>query len=231
LTSNGVWNRSIRGISVAMPPSPLFADRFFRLPMSRRRPLQRLILEYLKRGGRPSVNAISTHLGVWRSSVQRSLKAMKREGSVKDQWVWFAPGFVPGIKAHTFHITDRGRRELKILASTAELSEPYPLGYRILLFLPDGYPVTVGWIAKLLNKDSGHIRRVMKSLRNKGLVDCLCSKTRTSFGHSTITYLYGINDLGRQVLDAGPDPYPKIIRIHKQLPPPVTSESNRMSCS
>jgi len=51
---------------------------------------------------------------------------MKNHGLVEDQWVYAAPGVVPGIRAHTFHITDRGRRELKILTSTTELSEPYP---------------------------------------------------------------------------------------------------------
>jgi len=203
-----------RGISVAEPPPPPFADRFLKLPKVRQKPLQKRILEYLSLGGRPSIKAISTSLGVWRSSVQRSLKVMKREGSVKDQWVYAAPGVVPAIKAHTFHITDRGRRELKILTSTTELSEPYPLGWRILVLISHGNLVTIGPLAKIVDKDPGHVRRVMKSLQNRGLVDCLISRTHNTFDDFMTTHLYRITELGRQVLKTGPTTYLRQIRSH-----------------
>jgi len=72
--------------------------------------------------------------------------------------------------------------------------------------------MTIGQIAKMTGKQPGHVRRVMKSLQNKGLVDCLYSKTRTSFGQDVITHLYRITELGRKMLEAGPDRYVMIIR-------------------
>jgi len=204
------------GISVAVPPPPFLPKAFFKLPRVRPRPLQRRILGYLSQGGSPSINAIATSLRVWRSSVQRSLKAMKREGSVKDQWVWFASNPLPKIKAHTFHITDWGRRELKFLQSTANPTEPIPLGWRILLLISHGNLVTIGPIAKITGKPQGHIRRVMKSLQNKGLVDCLYSKMRISFGQDLITHLHRITDLGRKVLEAGPEAYLRTVRSPRQ---------------
>jgi DNA-binding PadR family transcriptional regulator len=118
------------------------------------------------------------------------------------------------IRAHTFSITNRGKEELKFLQSVSEDRDTYPLGYCILLFLPDGYPVTVGWIAKLLGKDRGHVGRVMKSLHRAGLVDCLYSKTRTSFGRDMITHLYRITELGLEALEVGPDIYLRNVRQH-----------------
>jgi len=76
--------------------------------------------------------------------------------------------------------------------------------------------VTVGWIAKLLGKDRGHVGRVMKSLHRVGLVDCLYSKTHTSFGQDMITHLHRIAKLGRQVLDAGPDAYLRTVRSRRR---------------
>ena len=199
-----------------VPPPPPSATRFFKLPMIRPKPLQKRILEYLSQGGQPSINSIATDLGVWRFSARRSLRLMKRSGSVEDQWIWFAPSVVPGIKAHTFHMTDLGGRELRFLQSTTSLTEPIPLGWRILLCLLHGNPVTIGPIAKMLAEESGHARRVMKTLQNKGLVDCLYSKTRTSFGWDAITHLWKITECGRQVLDADPEAYLRIVRSHKQ---------------
>jgi predicted ArsR family transcriptional regulator len=200
------------GIRVPVPAPPAHSSRFAKCCSSKPRPLQRRILEYLREGGRPSINAISTDLDVWRFSVQRSLQIMKRDGFVKDQWIWFAPSVVPGIKAHTFHITDLGWRELEFLQLLGEPPKTYPLGYCILMCLKDANLVTIGPIAKMTGAPDGQVRRVIKSLHNKGLVDCLYSKTRTSFGHDMITHLYRINDLGRQVLDAGPDMYVMTIR-------------------
>jgi DNA-binding Lrp family transcriptional regulator len=200
-------------ISVAEPPPPTIPDHLPRVRMFRPRPLQSRILQYLSQGGEPSVNAISTSLGVWRSSVQRSLKTMKREALVKDRWIRFAPEVVPKLIAHVFSITDQGGKRLTLMQSTEMPKEPYPLGYSILLYLSHGKPVTIGWLSKMCHKDAGHVRRVMKSLQNKGLVECLYSKTRTSFGHDMITHLYRITESGRKVLDAGPCMYAKIIRF------------------
>jgi len=141
---------------------------------------------------------------------------MKREGSVIDQRVWFASNPPPRIKAHTFHITDRGRRELEFLQSTSSVTEQIPLGWRIPLLISHGNLVTIGPLAKMLNKDRGHVRRVMKNLQNKGLVDCLYSETRRSFGPDLITHLYRITELGRKVSDAGPDAYLRIIRSRRK---------------
>ena len=79
-----------------------------------------------------------------------------------------------------------------------------------------GNPVTIGPIAKMLAEESGHVRRVMKSIHNAGLVDCLISKTRTSFGWDTITHLWKITERGRQVLDAGPEEYLRVVRSTMQ---------------
>jgi hypothetical protein len=141
---------------------------------------------------------------------------MKRDEFVKDQWALFAPDVVPGIKAHTFHMTDLGGRELRFLQSAANSTDPHPLGWRILLFMSHGAPVTIGPIAKATGKPNGQVRRVMKSLHNKGLMDCLISKTRTSFGWDAITHLWKITECGRQVLDADPEAYLRIVRSHKQ---------------
>jgi DNA-binding PadR family transcriptional regulator len=137
---------------------------------------------------------------------------MKRRGFVKDQWVWFAPNVVPGIKAHTWAITNQGRKEFELLQSIREPAESHPLGYRILLFMSHGGLMTIGQVVKTVGKDRGHVKRVMQSLQNKGFVDCLRSKTRTSLGHDMITHLYRINDLGRQVLDADPEAYLREVR-------------------
>jgi DNA-binding MarR family transcriptional regulator len=137
---------------------------------------------------------------------------MKRDGFVKDQWIRFAPNVVLEIKAHTFHITDQGRRELKLLQSKPDSTELIPLGWRILLFLSHGNLMTIGPLAKILGKERGHVKRVMESLHNKGLVSRHISLTRTSLdGHAT-THLRKITDLGRQVLDAGPEAYLRMIR-------------------
>jgi len=129
---------------------------------------------------------------------------------------------VPGIRAHSFHITDRGRRELEIMQSTSSVTEQIPLGWRILLCMSHGVPVAIGPAAKMTGKPSGQVRRVMKSLHKKGLVDRLYHKTRTSFGHDIITHLYRIAKLGRQVLDAGPDAYLRTVirrvQAHRRRP-------------
>jgi len=203
------------GISVAEPPPPPFPDLFLKARMSRPKPLQKRILEYLCQGAWPSINAISTDLDLWRFSVQRSLQTMKRDGFVEDQWVYAAPSVLPGIKAHTFHITDRGRRGLKFLQLLGEPPKTYPLGYCILMCLKDAYPATAGQIAKMLSKDRGEVKRTMKSLQNKGLVDCMYSSTRTTFGWPAITHLYRITDLGRHVLGAGPANYLDAVRGHR----------------
>jgi len=142
------------------------------------------------------------------------LQVLKNHGQVEDQWVYAAPGVVPRIKAHTFHITDTGRRELKLLQSIRQEAEPYPVGYRILLFMSHGGLMTIGQIAKMCRKHPGHIRRVTKSLQNKRLVDCLYRQTRSSFGHGMITHRYRITDLGRQILKTGVASYIRVIRTH-----------------
>jgi len=202
---------------VAEPPPPPFLDRFFKLPTAKSRPLQRRILEYLSRGGRPSINAISRDLDVWRFSAQRCLQALKNHGLVEDQWVYVAPDVVPGIKAHTFHITDRGRRELKFMQCIGQAIEPIPLGWRILLHMSHGALMTIGQIAKMVDKDRGEVRRTVKSLHNAGMVDCLWNRTRASLGQDMITHLYRITEFGRQVLDAGQAAYMQII-VAKKVP-------------
>ncbi len=137
---------------------------------------------------------------------------MKIRGFVADQWALFAPSVVPGIKAHMWTITSKGRGELKLLQSVTEERELYPLGYRILLFMSHGGLMTIGQISKIVQKDRGHVKRVVESLQNKGLVDCQYNKTRTSFGQDMITHLYRLNDLGRQVLDADPEAYLRVAR-------------------
>jgi len=137
---------------------------------------------------------------------------LKSRALVEDQWVYAAPGVVPGILAHGFSITDQGRRELRLLQSIPDECKPYPLGYRILLFMSHGNVMTTGQIAKMVDKDRGEVKRTMKSLQNKGLVDYLYSKTRTSFSHDMITHLWRISQLGRRVLDAGVERYFRIIR-------------------
>jgi len=204
------------------PPSHLPPGLWKRL-RPRPRPLQKRILEYLSRGGRPSINAIAADLDVWRFSIQRSLQTMKRDGFVEDQCVYAAPGVVPGIKAHTFHITDLGWRELKFLQLLGEPPKTYPLGYCILMCLKDACPATAGQIAKMLSKDRGEVRRTMKSLQSRALVDCLIGRTRTTFGWDTFTNLYRITELGRKVLDAGPDAYLRTVRSHRRC---ISKESN-----
>jgi hypothetical protein len=154
---------------------------------------------------------------------------MKRCGLVKDEWGFFAPAVVPGIKAHMWSITNQGRGELEFLQSISQEHEPYPLGHRILLFMSHGALMTIGQIAKIMGKDRGHVKRVMKSLQNKGLGECLIGSTRTSFGWDATWHLYRIADLGRQVLDAGPDSYPEIIRRHKRPAVLGAHKSNLMA--
>jgi len=140
---------------------------------------------------------------------------MKSRGLVEDEWVWFMSGFLPDVKAHTFHITDRGMKELKLLQSLGEPPKTYPLGYCILMCLKDSYPATAGQLAKMLGKDRGEVKRTMKSVQNKAPVDCLYRKTRTSFGQDIITHLYRITDLGGQVLEAGPNAYLRMVRCSR----------------
>ncbi len=197
---------------MAVMPPPPSAMRFFKRSTIRPRPLQKRILEYLREGGRPSINAISVDLDVWRFSVQRSLKIMKRDGFVKDQWIRFAPTVVPSLKAHVFSITERGRKQLPSLQSTTATVEAHPLGYRILLYISHGQPMTTGQIAKIVGKPRGHVKRVISSLSNLGLVKHLfvSATTRSSFG--TVVSLWQITGLGRQNLDAGPDAYLRILK-------------------
>jgi hypothetical protein len=140
---------------------------------------------------------------------------MKRDGFVKDEWISFAASVVPGIKAHTFHITDQGRKELKFSHSTAEEREFHPLGWRILLFMSHGGLMTIGQVAKMVDKGRGHVRGVMQSLQNKGLVECLTSSTRTTIGWDAIIYLYRITEAGRKVPDSGPAAYDDVIKRRK----------------
>jgi DNA-binding MarR family transcriptional regulator len=153
------------------------------------KPVQRQILQYLSDLSEASVSAISTSTGIKRSSIQRSLRAMKGRGLTGDRWMDYAPAVVPGIKAHMWSITNQGRGELKLLQFVTEEHEPYPLGYRILLFMSHGGLMTIGQIAKIVRKDRGHVKRVVQSLQNKGLVECLYGKTRTSFGPDMIMHL------------------------------------------
>lgn len=198
-----------------VPPLPPFPERFFRLPMIRPKPLQRRILEYLSQGGRPGINAISTHLRVWRFSARRSLQAMKTRGFVKDRWALFAPDVVPKLIAHVFSITEQGRKQLPLMQSTEASTEPYPLGYRILLFMSHGGLMTVGRIAKMVDKDRGHVKRVIESLQNAGLVACHMNSTHTPSGYDAITHIYVISKLGREVLSSGPAAY--LERTRKRL--------------
>ncbi len=206
------------GISVAVPPPPPSATRFFKQSTIRPRPLQKRILEYLSQGGRPSINAISTDLDVWRFSVQRPLQTMKRDGFVKDQWIRFAPTVVPKLKAHVFSITNEGRKQLETMQSNESSMEQYPLGHRILLYISHGNPVTIGPIAKMTGKPKGQVKRVMESLQNKGLAVCLISSTCTALGYDAITHLWKITERGRQVLDADPEAYLRIVRSSKRRP-------------
>lgn len=144
--------------------------------------------------------------------------AMKSKGLVRDQPEFFAPSVVPRIVAHGFTITDSGRKEVELLQSTANPVDPIPLGWRIPLYLSHGNPLTIGSIAKMSGAPNGQVRRVMKSLQNNGLVDCLVSRTRTTFGWDAITHLWGITELGRQVLDVGPETYLRIVRKPKRKP-------------
>jgi DNA-binding MarR family transcriptional regulator len=192
---------------VAVPAPPPSATRLFKRSKIRPRPLQRRILEYLSQGGRPSINAISTDLDVWRFSVQRCLRVMKNHGLVEDQWAWFAPNVVPGIKAHMWSITNQGRGELKFLQSTVQESESHPLGYRILLYMSHGGLMTTGQIAKMCSKDKGHVKRVLTSLENSGLVRRCPVSVRTRLGYEAITNLWQITPLGREVLDLSSDAY------------------------
>jgi predicted ArsR family transcriptional regulator len=205
---------------VAEPPPPPSATRSFKRSTIRPRPLQKRILEYLSQGGRPSINAISTDLDVWRFSVQRSLQMMKRDGVVKDQWDLFAPNVVPGIKAHMWTITNQGRGELKFLQSTVQESESHPLGYRILLYMSHGALMTTGQIAKMCDKDKGHVKRVMTSLVNRGLVRHLFSAARTKSYHDLIINLWQIAELGREVSEAGPHNYQRLIRSQRKCATP-----------
>ncbi len=203
-----VWE----GISVAEPPPPPSATKFFKRSTIRPRPLQERILEYLSQGGEPSINAIASHLKVWRFSVQRSLKTMKREGSVEDNWIMFAPTVVPKLKAHVFSITERGRKQLPSLQSTATTVEAHPLGYRVLLYISHGHPMTTGQIAKICAKDKGHVKRVMTSLTDRGLVRHLFHSTRTRSSNDVVINLWQITGLGREALDAGPEGYLRILK-------------------
>lgn len=195
-----------------VPPPLPFPDRFFKLPRVRPRPLQKRILQYLNEGRNSSVNAVSEDLGVSRFSARRALTTMRSRGLVNDQPGFFANCVVPGIRAHGLSITNSGRRELKFLQSIPDNSDSSPLGYRILLCLMHGNPMTIGPIAKATSSLEGHVRRVMKSLQNKGLVECLYSQRRTSLGDDLITHLYRTTDLGRKVLDAGPAAYLRTVR-------------------
>ena len=203
---------------MAEPPPLLFPDGFLKLPKIRPRPLQKRILQYLHEGGRPSTSAISTDLDVWRFSAQRCLRIMKNHGLVEDQWAWFAPSVVPGIKTHTWAITNQGRKELDHLQSIKEPAELHPLGYRILLFMSHGNLMTIGPIAKMTGARNGQVRRVIESLQNKGLVVCLHSRTRTSFGHDVITHLWRITKLGQEMLDRGPTTYLRTVRSQERCP-------------
>jgi Mn-dependent DtxR family transcriptional regulator len=201
-----------RGIGVPVPPPATFPDRFFKLPRVSQKPLQKRILEYLNEGRKASIHAVSEDLGVSRFSARRCLTAMKGRGSVKDQPEFFARSVVPGILAHGFSITDLGKKELKFLQSTANPVEPIPLGWRILLYMSHENVMTTGQIAKMCGKDRGHVKRVVQSLQNKGLVDCLLSSTCTTFGLDAITHFWRITGLGKRIADAGPDMYVTTIR-------------------
>lgn len=198
-----------------VPPPATFPDRFFKLPRIRQKPLQRRILQYLNEGRKASVNVVSEDLGVHRFSARRCLSTMNSRGLVTDQLELFASSVVPRMVAHGFSVTDKGKRELELLRSITEPAEPYPLGYRILLCLSHGGLMTAGQIAKMVDKDSGHVRRVMKSLQNKGLVDCLVSSTRTASGYDAITHLWKTTALGVKVLNYCPSAYAQAMRTRR----------------
>jgi len=82
------------------------------------------------------------------------------------------------------------------------------------VLISHGNLVTIGPLAKIVDKAPGHVRRVMKSLQNRGLVDCLISRTHNTFGDFMTTHLYRITELGRQVLKTGPTIYLRQIRSH-----------------
>lgn len=194
---------------MAVPPPLPSATRFFKRSATRPRPLQERILQYLHEGSRPSINAISTDLDVWRFSVQRSLQLMKQKGSVKDQWIRFAPTIAPKLKAHVFSITSEGRKQLETMQSNENSKEPYPLGHRILLYISHGHPMTTGQIAKIVGKPKGHVKRVISSLSNRGLVKHLFVSATTRSGFGTVISLWQITSLGRDVLYRGPTSYMK----------------------
>jgi predicted ArsR family transcriptional regulator len=200
------------GISVPVPPPNHLPPGLWKRLRPRPKPLQERILRYLNEGRKASINAVSEDLEVSRFSTRRSLAAMESGGFVKDQMELFAASIVPKIKSHSFTITNAGQGELRYLKSIEQAITPSPLGYRILLFLMHGHPATIGQIAKATSSLEGHVRRVMKSLHNARLVDCLYSKTRTSFGHDMITHLYKISESGREVLDAGPAAHLRMVR-------------------
>jgi len=203
---------------VPVPPPTELPPGLWKRLRPRPKRLQKRILQYLNEGRKASINAVSEDLGVHRFSARRCLKKMEGKGQVTDQPELFAPSVVPGILAHGFSITDEGRRELEFQQSIKETIDPYPLGYRILLFMSHGGLMTIGQIAKMTDKQPGHVRRIMKSLQNKGLVDHLVSGTRTAFGWDTITNLYRITDVGSQMLGAGPEAYLQIIKSRGKLP-------------
>jgi len=49
--------------------------------------------------------------------------------------------------------------------------------------------MTIGQVAKMMDKDRGHVKRVMQSLQNKGLVECLVSSTCTTSGWYTQIFI------------------------------------------
>lgn len=171
------------------PPTHLPPGLWKRL-RPRPKPLQRRILQYLSEGRKASINAVSEDLGVSRFSARRCLSTMKSRGLVTDQLELFASSVVPRMVAHGFSVTDKGRRELELLRSITEPAEPYPLGYRILLCLSHEGLMTAGQIAKMVDKDRGHVKRVVQSLQNKGLVKCLYGKTRTSFRNPGFSHTF-----------------------------------------
>lgn len=199
-----------------VPPTLGPPRLLFKRSVIRPRPLQKQILRHLNEGRKASIHAVSEDLGVHRFSARRCLKYMKSKGLVTDRLELFASGVVPGIRAHGFSITDPGRRELELLQSIKEPAEPYPLGYRILLFMSHGGLMTISPLTKMTGKPSGHVRTVMKSLQNKELVDCLRSSTWTASSWPAITHLYRITELGREMLDAGPEAYLREIRRGKR---------------
>jgi hypothetical protein len=136
---------------------------------------------------------------------------MKSEGLVQDRWELFAPSIMPSLKCHLFLITKKGRQHLKSLHATEGQSEPYPFGYRILLYLSHGGSVTTTVLSRLTNQLRGQVSRVLKSMCRAGLVNCYIDKSAYQCGYQPMTHHWTITELGQKSLLDGPKSYNHLI--------------------